>query len=172
MRTLEGLLGLFVAAVILAAAARRVGAPYPVLLAVGGALLAFLPGAPTFSIPPELVLALFVARVLLDAAYDASLRDLRDNWAPGLATFEHDRSPVAELVRKEFTAYLSREADGVGSGAGPRDAHADIHRRALEAARQTVFKMRADEQIGDDAFHLVEAELDRLEMATIRDTAV
>ena len=32
--------------------------------------------------PPELVLALFVAPVLLDAAYDASLRDLRDNWAP------------------------------------------------------------------------------------------
>jgi Na+/H+ antiporter len=89
----------------------------------------------------------------------------------GLATFEHDRSPVAELVRKEFTGYLSREADSGGSGAGPRDAHAEIHRRALEAARQAVFEMRADEQIGDDAFHLVEAELDRLEMASVRDTA-
>jgi Na+/H+ antiporter len=89
MRELEQLLGLFVAAVILAAAARRVGAPYPVFLALGGALLAFLPGAPSFSVPPELVLALFVAPVLLDAAYDASLRDLRDNWAPvtGLVVF-------------------------------------------------------------------------------------
>jgi Na+/H+ antiporter len=89
MRELEQLLGLFVAAVILAAAARRVGAPYPVLLALGGALLAFLPGAPSFSVPPELALALFVAPVLLDAAYDASLRDLRDNWAPvtGLVVF-------------------------------------------------------------------------------------
>jgi NhaP-type Na+/H+ or K+/H+ antiporter len=39
--------------------------------------------------PPELVLALFVAPVLLDAAYDTSLRDLRDNWAPvaGLVIF-------------------------------------------------------------------------------------
>jgi monovalent cation/hydrogen antiporter len=82
MRELELVLGLFVAGVILAAAARRVGAPYPVFLAVGGALLAFLPGAPPFSVPPELALALFVAPVLLDAAYDASLRDLRDNWAP------------------------------------------------------------------------------------------
>ena len=82
MGTLEQLLGLFVAAVILAAAARRLGAPYPVFLALGGALLAFLPGAPSFSVPPELVLAIFVAPVLLDAAYDASLRDLRDNWAP------------------------------------------------------------------------------------------
>src|ERR1700747_3628501 len=89
MRELEQILGLFVAAVILAAAARRVGAPYPVFLALGGALLAFLPGAPSFTVPPDLALALFVAPVLLDAAYDASLRDLRDNWAPvtGLVVF-------------------------------------------------------------------------------------
>jgi len=82
VRELEELLGLFAAAVILAATARRVGAPYPVFLALGGALLAFLPGAPSFAVPPDLALALFVAPVLLDAAYDASLRDLRDNWAP------------------------------------------------------------------------------------------
>src|SRR5687768_8880617 len=82
MGELEQLLVLFVAAVVLAAAARRVGAPYPVFLALGGALLAFLPAAPSFTLPPELALALFVAPVLLDAAYDASLRDLKDNWVP------------------------------------------------------------------------------------------
>src|SRR3954464_13135356 len=89
MQGLEQLLGLFVAAVILAAVARRVGAPYPVFLALGGALLAFVPGARPFNVPPELALALFVALVLLDAAYDASLRDLKDNWAPvaGLVVF-------------------------------------------------------------------------------------
>src|SRR3954464_15734014 len=89
MQGLEQLLGLFVAAVILAAVARRVGAPYPVFLALGGALLAFVPGARPFSVPPELALAIFVAPVLLDAAYDTSLRDLRDNWAPvtGLVVF-------------------------------------------------------------------------------------
>ena len=82
MHQLEQLLALFVAAVLLAAGARRVGAPYPVFLAIGGALLAFVPAAPSFALPPELALALFVAPILLDAAYDASLRDLRDNWAP------------------------------------------------------------------------------------------
>src|SRR5829696_3178743 len=81
MRELEQLLGLFIAAVILAAGARRAGAPYPVFLAIGGALLAFLPVAP-FTLPPDVALALFVAPVLLDAAFDASLRDLKDNWAP------------------------------------------------------------------------------------------
>ena len=82
MHGFEQLVVLFVAAVVLAATARRVGAPYPVFLAIGGALLAFLPGGPSLTFPPELALALFVAPVLLDAAYDASLRDLRDNWAP------------------------------------------------------------------------------------------
>jgi CPA1 family monovalent cation:H+ antiporter len=82
MHELEELLGLFIAAVALAAIARRIGAPYPVFLALGGAVLAVLPIAPSFTLPPELALALFVAPVLLDAAYDASPRDLKDNWAP------------------------------------------------------------------------------------------
>ena len=100
MGGLEQLLILFVAAVILAAAARRVGAPYPVFLALGGALLAFLPGAPSFTVPPELALALFIAPVLLDAAYDASPRDLKDNWAPvtGLVVFAVGLTTVAVAI--------------------------------------------------------------------------
>src|SRR5262245_38815588 len=80
MRELEQVLVLFVAAVTLAGAARRVGAPYPVFLALGGALLALLPIGASFALAPELALALFVAPVLLDAAYDTSVRDLRNNW--------------------------------------------------------------------------------------------
>jgi CPA1 family monovalent cation:H+ antiporter len=53
MRELEALIALVLAAVVLAAAARRVGAPYPVFLAIGGGLLAFLPGAPSFTVPAE-----------------------------------------------------------------------------------------------------------------------
>src|ERR687895_2367015 len=100
MRELESLMALVLAAVVLAAAARRVGAPYPVFLALGGALLAFLPGAPSFTVPPELALALFLAPILLDAAYDASPRDLKDNWAPltGLVVFAVGLTTVAVAV--------------------------------------------------------------------------
>jgi monovalent cation/hydrogen antiporter len=89
VKGLETIIVLIIAAVILAAWARRVGAPYPVFLAVGGALLAFIPGTPSFNLPPELALALFLAPVLLDAAYDTSPRDLKDNWVPvtGLVVF-------------------------------------------------------------------------------------
>jgi CPA1 family monovalent cation:H+ antiporter len=82
MHAFEALVGLVLAAVLLAAVARRIGAPYPAFLALGGAILGFVPGVPILSVPPDLALALFVAPVLLDAAYDASPRDLRDNWAP------------------------------------------------------------------------------------------
>jgi CPA1 family monovalent cation:H+ antiporter len=76
----ESILVLLMAAVVLAAVARRLKAPYPALLAVGGIALAFVPGAPAIVLDPQLALALFVAPVLLDAAYDASPRDLRRHW--------------------------------------------------------------------------------------------
>jgi CPA1 family monovalent cation:H+ antiporter len=81
----------------------------------------------------------------------------------GLATFEHDRSPVADAIREEFTMRLVpwlRER-----GDARRAAHAEIHRAALQAARQAVLAMRANNEIGDDAFHLMEEESDWLEMA-------
>src|ERR1700704_2329660 len=126
MRELEQLLGLFVVAVILAAGARRVGAPYPVFLALGGALLAFLPGAPSFSVAPELALAVFVAPVLLDAAYDASLRDLRDNWAPvtGLVIFAVGltTAAVAIVARALMPAMPWAPAIALGAIVAPPDA--------------------------------------------------
>jgi monovalent cation/hydrogen antiporter len=125
MTELEQLVGLFVAAVILAAAARRVGAPYPVFLALGGALLAFLPVAP-FTLPPELALALFVAPVLLDAAYDASLRDLRDNWVPvlGLVVFAvgFTTAAVALVVHALVPAMPWGAAIALGAVVAPPDA--------------------------------------------------
>jgi Na+/H+ antiporter len=41
-----------------------------------------VPNGPQLDLPPELILALLVAPVLLDAAYDTSWRDLRRDWRP------------------------------------------------------------------------------------------
>src|SRR4030095_10529272 len=128
MGELEPLIGLVLAAVVLAAVARRIGAPYPVFLAIGGAILAFIPGAPSFAIPPELALAIFIAPILLDAAYDASPRDLKDNWAPlvglvvfavGLTTFA-----VALVVRALVPAMPWAPAIALGAIVAPPDAAA------------------------------------------------
>ena len=87
MATFEWIMVLLLGAALLAALARRVGAPYPTFLALGGTLLAFVPTSPNWTLDPQLALTLFVAPVLVDAAYDTSLRDLRRNWRPvaGLA---------------------------------------------------------------------------------------
>jgi Na+/H+ antiporter len=82
MLLFEWTLVLLLAAVLLAALARRLDVPYPALLALAGAVLAFLPIAPEIEIDPDLALALFVAPVLLDAAFDTSPRDLKRNALP------------------------------------------------------------------------------------------
>jgi monovalent cation/hydrogen antiporter len=82
MATFEWIIALLLGAALLASLASRLGAPYPTFLALGGVLLAFIPGSPTWTLDPHLALTLFVAPVLVDAAYDTSLRDLRANWRP------------------------------------------------------------------------------------------
>ena len=128
MKDLEGIVGLLLAAVLLAAAARRVGAPYPVFLAIGGALLAFVPGAPSITLPPEIALALFLAPVLLDAAYDASPRDLKDNWAPllGLVVFAVGltTAAVAAVAHALVPAMPWAAAVALGAVVAPPDAAA------------------------------------------------
>jgi monovalent cation/hydrogen antiporter len=77
MSLFELTLALLVFAVLVAGLARRLAAPYPAFLALAGVGLAFLPHAPVVEIEPDLALALFVAPVLLDAAFDTSPRDLK-----------------------------------------------------------------------------------------------
>jgi monovalent cation/hydrogen antiporter len=83
----------------------------------------------------------------------------------GLAGLEHDRSPIAEAVRQEFSAHLGPVGANPQQGDARRSAHHDLHRLALQAARQAVLAMRAIDEIGDDAFHQMEEELDWIEMA-------
>ncbi|WP_395645751.1 cation:proton antiporter [Terricaulis sp.] len=85
MELFEWTLVLLFIAVLLTGFSRRIGAPYPSLLALAGAGLAFLPSSPDINIDPELALALFIAPVLLDAAYDTSPRDLKRNLLPLLS---------------------------------------------------------------------------------------
>src|SRR2546422_10076045 len=85
MALFEWTLALLLVAVLLAGLARRLDVPYPALLALAGVGLAFLPLAPAIEIEPDLALALFVAPVLLDAAFDTSPRGLK-RYALSLAS--------------------------------------------------------------------------------------
>jgi monovalent cation/hydrogen antiporter len=130
MSQFEGLLGVLLLAALLAALARRIGAPYPAFLALVGAVLAFVPGTPKFSIDPELALALFVAPVLLDAAYDASPRDLRDNWVAvaslAVVSVLFTTAAVALVARRLVPAMPWPAAIALGAIVSPPDAAAAV----------------------------------------------
>ena len=80
MEVFEVVIAMLLGGAALAAVARKIGAPYPALVALAGAALALIPGVPTLVLDPALALALFVAPVLVDAAFDSSPRDMRTNW--------------------------------------------------------------------------------------------
>jgi monovalent cation/hydrogen antiporter len=71
------LISLLVAVAGLAAVARAVEVPYPIVLVVGGLLLGFVPGLPEVELEPDLVLVIFLPPLLYSAAFFANLHDLR-----------------------------------------------------------------------------------------------
>jgi monovalent cation/hydrogen antiporter len=123
----EQIIALLLVGVLLAGIARRLKIPYPVLLAGLGVVLAFTPNLPDLTLDPQLTLALFVAPVLLDAAYDASLRDLKDNWRPvaSLALIAVGLTVVSvALVVRLFLPDIPWSAVALGAIVAPPDASA------------------------------------------------
>ena len=68
---------LLVTVAVLTALARVIGVPYPILLVIGGSLVGFAPGVPEIELDPDLVLLIFLPPLLFNAAYTASIRELR-----------------------------------------------------------------------------------------------
>jgi CPA1 family monovalent cation:H+ antiporter len=78
-------------------------------------------------------------------------------------------SKAARAVLEEYEAWLQSDSESESDDdAGPR-AREDVHRQALAAARHVISEMRTSTAIGDDAFHRLEEELDRIEFAHLRE---
>jgi CPA1 family monovalent cation:H+ antiporter len=128
MALFEITIALLVVGGVLSLLADRVGVPYPALLALAGALLALVPGTPTVTLDPELALALFVAPVLVDAAFDASPRDLRANFIPvstlAIVLVALTIAAVAASVRMVVPSMPWAAAVALGAIVAPPDASA------------------------------------------------
>lgn len=85
MHEIELVLALLVAVAALAPLARATQVPYPILLVVGGLLLALIPAVPKVELGPDLVFLLFLPPLLYIAAFDTSIRDVRANLRPILS---------------------------------------------------------------------------------------
>src|SRR6266446_2635142 len=80
--TISLLFGLLVAIVILATIAARLRIPYAILLVLGGLVLGFVPGLPTITLNPELILVLFLPPLIYSSAWLTSWREFRTSLRP------------------------------------------------------------------------------------------
>jgi monovalent cation/hydrogen antiporter len=124
----ELVIALLLVGALLSAWARRISVPYPALLALAGAGLALLPRMPAVTLDPELALALFVAPVLLDAAFDSSPRDLKRHWRAvvglAVAAVAATIAAVALVARLCAPALPWSAAIALGAIVAPPDAAA------------------------------------------------
>jgi CPA1 family monovalent cation:H+ antiporter len=85
MQALELVLALLVAVVVITTLAPALRVPAPILLVVGGLLLAIIPQVPDVVLAPDLAFVLFLPPLLYSAAFDTSVRDLRAHLRPILS---------------------------------------------------------------------------------------
>ena len=78
----EFILICLVAVALLAIVARKIHLPLPILLTLGGVVLALIPGLPSITIEPRLVFDLFLPPLIYPAAVFTSWRDFRKNLRP------------------------------------------------------------------------------------------
>ena len=80
--TITLIFSLLVAIVVLATMAARFRLPYAILLVLGGLVLSFIPGLPTITLDPELILFLFLPPLIYSSAWNTSWREFRANLRP------------------------------------------------------------------------------------------
>ena len=73
----ELVIAMFLAVIALHYLAHRIGLPPSAALMAGGGLLAFVPGLPTITVDPSLVLTIFLPPLLMDGAWTIAISPLR-----------------------------------------------------------------------------------------------
>src|SRR5881398_3238680 len=82
LETVEVVTALLAAVAGLALLSRKVPVPYPIMLVLGGLILALIPGLPRVRLHPELVFLIFLPPLLYPAAIFTPWRDFRANLRP------------------------------------------------------------------------------------------
>jgi Na+/H+ antiporter len=145
------LLGLVALIVTLA---RKIGIPYPILLVIGGLALGLVPGVPSLALDPQLVLVVFLPPLIMSAAWQTPIRDLRANVRPvvllsvGLVLFT---TVVVALVAHAMVPGLPLAAAfALGAIVAPTDAiAATAVLRRLSVPRRIILILESESLLND-----------------------
>ena len=73
------ILALLLLVAVLAALAKRIGIPYPIVLVIGGLCLSLVPHAPRITLNPDVVFLIILPPLIFFAAFNISWREFRQN---------------------------------------------------------------------------------------------
>lgn len=82
MHSVQLVVALLVVLVALVALANRLNISYPIILVLGGLILAIPPRLPEIRLEPDIVFLVFLPPLLFSDALSSSWRDFRENWRP------------------------------------------------------------------------------------------
>src|SRR5438552_10632043 len=142
-----------VAVALLALVARKIRVPYPILLTIGGLILALIPGLPSIRLDPQLVFNLFLPPLIYPAAVFTSWRDFRTNLRPILLL-----AIVLVLLTMAATACLFHSLVGLPLAVGfvfgalisPPDAVAALAvTQSLRVPRKIIVILEGESLIND-----------------------
>src|SRR6058998_817129 len=142
-----------VAVALLAIVARKIHIPYPILLTIGGVVLALIPGLPAIHLEPKLVFNLFLPPLLYPAAIFTSWRDFRVNLRSILPL-----AIVLVLLTMTVTAYVFHGSTGLplavafvfGSIISPPDAVAALSvTQSLRVPRRIIVILEGESLVND-----------------------
>jgi CPA1 family monovalent cation:H+ antiporter len=83
-----------------------------------------------------------------------------------LEVIDGNASPEAKALRREFASLLDDEEQQ--GAVHPRSPQDDLRTCIIQKQRETLFALRSQGTIGDDAFHQLEAQLDLAELSATR----
>ena len=85
-----------------------------------------------------------------------------------IATLADDSSLYAKSLRIEYQAMLDLVGHPETAGEGGLTGHEALRRKAVRAARNAIYVMRSQGEIGNVAFHRVEEALDRADIYVLQ----
>src|SRR5215469_9546335 len=124
MQPVDLVVCLLIVLVVLVTVARRLKVSQPIVLVIGGLVLALLPGLPEVRLEPDIVFLVFLPPLLYWDALNSSWRDFRQNWLPisRLAIGLVFISTMAVMVVAHFLlGFLWGPAFLLGAVLGPTD---------------------------------------------------